>query len=59
MVRNNLKSLVLEPSNTKEFGKRNKKKSGIRTWRMRNIDFLNLSLRVRGNAVSRELGDVS
>lgn len=56
MVRNNLKSFLLEPSKTKEFGKI-KRESGILTWRMKNNELiLNLNPRGRGNAVSIELG---
>lgn len=58
MVRNNLKSFLLEPSKTKEFGKI-KRESGILTWGMKtNWLILNLNPRDRGNAVSVELGEV-
>lgn len=60
MVRNNLKSFLLEPSKTKEFGKKKKQReSGILTWGMKNNEFiLNLSPRGRRNAISIELGEV-
>lgn len=62
MVRNNLKSFLLEPSKTKEFGKKKKKnqrESGILTWGMKNNELvLNLNPQGRRNATSIELGEV-
>lgn len=60
MVRNNLKSFLLEPSKTKEFGKKkNQRESGILTWGMKNNELvLNLNPQGRRNATSIELGEV-